>query len=87
MRQIWIPRAGPPEVLEVREAPDPEPGPGEIRIRVEAAGVNFATFHLGRAQPGGDALSLIEIDDPISDDLLRQLGELPNVRQAKALKF
>lgn len=42
MRQIWIPKAGGPEVLEVREAPDPEPGPGEVRVRVEAAGVNFA---------------------------------------------
>jgi NADPH:quinone reductase-like Zn-dependent oxidoreductase len=41
MRQIWIPRAGPPEVLEVREAADPRPGPGEVRVRVEAAGVNF----------------------------------------------
>jgi NADPH:quinone reductase-like Zn-dependent oxidoreductase len=29
-------------VLEVREAPDPEPGEGEVRIKVDAAGVNFA---------------------------------------------
>jgi NADPH:quinone reductase-like Zn-dependent oxidoreductase len=42
MRQIWIPKAGPPEVLELREAPDPLPGAGEVRIRVEASGVNFA---------------------------------------------
>src|SRR5271155_363566 len=42
MRQIWIARAGAPEVLEVRQTPDPEPGPGEMRIRVEASGVNFA---------------------------------------------
>ena len=42
MRQVWIPRLGGPEVLEVREAPDPEPGPGQVRIRVGAAGVNFA---------------------------------------------
>jgi NADPH:quinone reductase-like Zn-dependent oxidoreductase len=42
VRQIWIPRAGPPEVLELREAPDPRPQRGEVRIRVEAAGVNFA---------------------------------------------
>ena len=47
MRQIWIPRAGPPEVLELREAVDPLPGHGELRIRVEAAGVNFADI-LGR---------------------------------------
>jgi NADPH:quinone reductase-like Zn-dependent oxidoreductase len=37
-----IPRHGGPEVLEVREAPDPVPGEGEVRIRVRAAGINFA---------------------------------------------
>ena len=42
MKQIWITKAGDPDVLELREAPDPEPGAGEVRIRVEAAGVNFA---------------------------------------------
>jgi NADPH:quinone reductase-like Zn-dependent oxidoreductase len=47
MRQIWIARAGPPEVLEVREAADPEPKAGEVRIRVEASGINFADI-LGR---------------------------------------
>lgn len=42
MRQVWIPRTGAPDVLEVREAPDPAPGPGEVLVAVEAAGVNFA---------------------------------------------
>ena len=42
MRELVIPRYGPPEVFEVREKPDPVPGSGEIRIRVRAAGVNFA---------------------------------------------
>jgi len=42
MRQIWTTRRGGPEVLEVREAPDPTAGPGEVRIRVKAAGLNFA---------------------------------------------
>lgn len=42
MRQIWFPKAGPPEVMQLKEAPDPEPGPGKVRVRVEAAGVNFA---------------------------------------------
>jgi NADPH:quinone reductase-like Zn-dependent oxidoreductase len=42
MRQVVIPRHGPPEVFEVREAPDPVPADGELRIRVRAAGVNFA---------------------------------------------
>jgi len=42
MRQVWIPKAGPPEVLALREARDPLPGDGLVRIRVAAAGVNFA---------------------------------------------
>ncbi len=42
MRQVWITRHGGPEVLEVREAPDPQPKDGEVRIRVRAAGVNFS---------------------------------------------
>lgn len=47
MRQVWIPRAGEPEVMELREARDPLPGPGQLRIRVEATGVNFADI-MGR---------------------------------------
>lgn len=42
MRQVWITRKGPPEVLLLRELPDPQPGPGTVRIHVGAAGVNFA---------------------------------------------
>lgn len=42
MRQVVIPRHGPPEVLQVRELPDPTPALGEVRVRVEAAGLNFA---------------------------------------------
>ncbi|HJQ85448.1 MAG TPA: medium chain dehydrogenase/reductase family protein [Candidatus Binatia bacterium] len=42
MRSVWIPRTGPPEVLEVRDGPDPVPGNGQVLIRVRAAGVNFA---------------------------------------------
>src|SRR5690554_5029173 len=42
MRQVWITKVGPPEVLKVRETTDPNPGPGQVRIRVAASGINFA---------------------------------------------
>ena len=42
MKQVVIPRYGPPEVLEVRDVPDPVPGPGTVRVRVRAAGINFS---------------------------------------------
>jgi NADPH:quinone reductase-like Zn-dependent oxidoreductase len=42
MKAVWITRHGGPEVLEVREGPDPEPREGEVRVRVRAAGLNFS---------------------------------------------
>ena len=42
MRALTITRYGPPEVLAVREAPDPVPAPGQVCIRVARAGLNFA---------------------------------------------
>lgn len=42
MRQAVIPRHGTADVFEMRESADPAPGDGEIRIRVRAAGINFA---------------------------------------------
>lgn len=42
MRQVWITRPGPPEVLQVKEAPDPVAEAGQVRVSVRAAGINFA---------------------------------------------
>jgi NADPH:quinone reductase-like Zn-dependent oxidoreductase len=42
MRAVWIKKHGGPEVLEVREGPDPEPRAGEVRVRARACGLNFA---------------------------------------------
>jgi NADPH2:quinone reductase len=41
MRVVVVTRHGGPEVLEVRDVPEPEPGPGQLLVDVEAAGVNF----------------------------------------------
>ncbi|NTX10668.1 quinone oxidoreductase [Myxococcus sp. CA056] len=42
MKAIRYHEVGGPEVLRLDEVPEPTPGPGEVRIRVKAAGVNFA---------------------------------------------
>ncbi len=42
MKAILIEKHGPPEALIFRDVPDPEPQAGEVRIRVKAAGINFA---------------------------------------------
>lgn len=42
MRAILCPALGGPDNLELAELPDPEPGACGVRVRVRAAGVNFA---------------------------------------------
>jgi NADPH:quinone reductase-like Zn-dependent oxidoreductase len=45
-------RYGPPaEVLELRKVETPPPGEGEVRVRVHAASVNPADWHLIRGEP------------------------------------
>ena len=41
MRAVVITANGGPEVLELREVPDPEPASGKLVVALEAAGVNF----------------------------------------------
>ena len=42
MRAVLADGAGGPDVLVVRDLPDPEPGPGEVLLEVAAAGLNRA---------------------------------------------
>ena len=51
------------------------------------AGINIATFHVGREAPGGSAVALIEIDGDLPPDVLAKVRALPQVQQAKPLKF
>jgi NADPH:quinone reductase-like Zn-dependent oxidoreductase len=42
MKAVVLTGTGGPEVMQVREMPDPAVGPGDVRIAVKAAGINFA---------------------------------------------
>jgi NADPH2:quinone reductase len=45
LRAIVVTQNGGPEVLELRDEPDPEPGPGRLLVDVEAIGVNFRDIY------------------------------------------
>ena len=60
---------------------------GRIGTTLAEAGVNIGTFHLGRQTAGGDAIALIRVDKPITDDLLARVRAIPNVVQVKSLRF
>ena len=86
MRQVVITKAGPPEVLQVRESADPTAGPGQVRIRVKAAGINFADLmaRLGLYPDapkipcvvGYEVSGVVDEIGPIDDRLLRRRSRL-----------
>ena len=45
--------------------------------------INIAAMQFGRKEKGGSAVSLINIDSPVGDDVLHALGALPNVNSVK----
>jgi D-3-phosphoglycerate dehydrogenase / 2-oxoglutarate reductase len=60
---------------------------GKFSSTLGEAGINIATFHVGRDTAGGDAVALIEIDGELPDAVLAKVRALPQVQQAKPLHF
>jgi D-3-phosphoglycerate dehydrogenase len=60
---------------------------GKFSSTLGEAGINIATFHVGREAPGGSAIALIEIDGDLPNDVLEAVRALPQVQQARTLKF
>jgi D-3-phosphoglycerate dehydrogenase len=60
---------------------------GQFGTLMGAAGVNIATFNLGREKPGGDAICIVTLDEPISDEVLNKVKALPQVVRANRLQF
>ena len=60
---------------------------GALGTTLGKAGVNIATFNLGRRKAGGEAVALVAVDDPIPPKLTEELRQLPGVREVVPLTF
>ena len=93
---------GRPRIVEVRNIPmDFEVSPHMLFVRnsdkpgfighlgtlLGQANVNIATFNLGRENPGGDAICIVAVDEPVSDDVLASVKALTNVVRVRRLQF
>ena len=91
-----------PRVVEVEEIPlEAELTPNMLFVRNEdkpgligslgtllgGAGINIASFHLGRKDEGGDAIALVAVDQPIPDPPMSEICALPSVVRVRALRF
>lgn len=94
--------AGTPRVVEVKgmdlDAPfgptmlyvnnEDKPGfIGALGVMLAEAGVNIATFNLGRVSAGDDAIALVGVDQVPSDELMANIQALPHVKEARTLRF
>ena len=60
---------------------------GALGALLAQAGVNIATFNLGRTAAGGDAIALVGVDQAPDAALLAKVKALPHVKEARALVF
>ncbi len=60
---------------------------GRLGTALGEAGVNIATFNLGRLGPGQDAIALLSVDQEVSPDLLKSIAAIDGVVLVKLLRF
>jgi len=60
---------------------------GHLGALLGDAGVNIATFNLGRRAAGEDAIALVGVDSAPDPELIDKVKALPHVKEARALRF
>ena len=60
---------------------------GALGTLLGDAGINIASFHLGRQAAGAEAIALVGIDQTTPEALLAQIRALPQVRYVTLLRF
>ena len=91
-----------PRIVEVEEIPleaeltslmlfvrnEDKPGLiGGLGTILGEAGINIASFHLGRKEAGQDAVALIAIDQPLPETVIETVRALPSVVAVRSLRF
>ena len=60
---------------------------GALGVLLGDAGVNIATFNLGRVDAGDDAIALVGVDQEPTPALVAKIQALPQVKEARVLTF
>jgi D-3-phosphoglycerate dehydrogenase / 2-oxoglutarate reductase len=60
---------------------------GKFGSLMGEANLNIATLNLGRDKPGGEAICIVAIDEPVSDEVMAKVRALPQVKRVNRLEF
>jgi D-3-phosphoglycerate dehydrogenase / 2-oxoglutarate reductase len=75
---------GPALILSNRDIPGVI---GKVGTLLGQRGINIAEWQMGRNEPGGMAISFINIDSPAGDDVLQELRALSPILDVRQVKF
>ena len=60
---------------------------GTIGKALGSKGINIAKMHLSRQKVGDVAISLIHVDEPVSEGVLKKINKLPNIISVKHISL
>ncbi len=60
---------------------------GNIGTLLGKNDINIARMHFGRESRGGMAISVVNVDTEVSDELLKEIRQLPNIISVKVIKL
>ncbi|WP_456472440.1 phosphoglycerate dehydrogenase [Methanocaldococcus sp.] len=59
---------------------------GKVGSILGEYGINIAEMQVGRKEPGGDSVMLIKLDHPVSEEILKKIKSLDNIKDAVLVK-
>lgn len=71
-------------VIENKDVPGIIGGVGSVLGRYS---VNIAQMTWGRTQPGSDAITVINVDHPVSPEMIAEIEKLPNIISARIIRI
>ena len=60
---------------------------GRLGTALGEAGINIATFNLGRREALGEAVALVAVDGDVPAEVVERLSKLEGVREVVPLRF
>src|SRR4029077_8599985 len=61
---------------------------GKVGTLLGKHGVNIANFALGskEAKDGAEAMSVVQVDSPASEEVLQEIGRLPEIEEVRGIR-
>jgi D-3-phosphoglycerate dehydrogenase len=60
---------------------------GRVGTILGGAGINIASMEVGRSKAGGAALTVIDVDTPLSEDVIGMIGRLQEIKAIRQIKL